>query len=190
LSNKLTRDLLGYTIWVLYKAGSAALLAAELMTPISIHTGRSLFFCFSCVLLNCREGEWRVNVIALAIGGFLGTILRYGFGLWIQPLSNGFPLGTLIINLIGSFFLGWFFTIVLFHWRVSSEIRLGIGTGFTGAFTTFSTFSLEAVHLFQAYHSALAILYIFVSIMGGIALSGAGYLVVVLQSKTGKQDAL
>ncbi|WCK52812.1 CrcB family protein [Aneurinibacillus sp. Ricciae_BoGa-3] len=130
-----------------------------------------------------------MNVIALAVGGFVGTILRYEIGQWIQPLSHVFPLATLVINLAGSFFLGWFFTIILLLWDVSSAIRLGVGTGFTGAFTTFSTFSLESVHLVQSYPVS-AVLYIFISIAGGIALSGAGYLMAGLQSKVCKRGAV
>ncbi|WP_408646084.1 fluoride efflux transporter FluC [Thermobacillus composti] len=55
-------------------------------------------------------------------------------------LSDRFPLGTMIINLTGCLFLGWFFTITLFRWKWPLEIRLGIGMGLTGSFTTFRLF--------------------------------------------------
>ncbi|GEN34040.1 MULTISPECIES: fluoride efflux transporter CrcB [Aneurinibacillus] len=116
-----------------------------------------------------------MNLFALIIGGFLGTISRYELGRVILPLSNGFPLGTMIINLLGCLFLGWFLTITLIRWNVRPEIRLGIGTGFTGAFTTFSTFSIETITLIQKHHVELAIVYMVISIAGGIAFSAIGY---------------
>jgi CrcB protein len=116
-----------------------------------------------------------MNLFALIIGGFLGTISRYELGRVILPLSNGFPLGTMIINLLGCLFLGWFLTITLIRWNIRPEIRLGIGTGFTGAFTTFSTFSIETITLIQKHHVELAIVYMVISIAGGIAFSAIGY---------------
>jgi fluoride exporter len=90
-----------------------------------------------------------VNLIALAIAGAFGTLARYGLGLliagWLRgsPSSiSGFPLATLVINVLGSFVLAFVTTLALQH-RLNPDVRFAIGTGFCGAFTTFSTFELE-----------------------------------------------
>lgn len=88
-----------------------------------------------------------MNVVAVGIGGFLGAILRYKVGEWIDT-ENGFPLETLVVNLFGCLFLAWFFTITTKRWNINPKLKLGIGTGFIGAFTTFSTFSIETLNWF------------------------------------------
>ncbi|GGI10670.1 putative fluoride ion transporter CrcB 1 [Gottfriedia solisilvae] len=107
------------------------------------------------------------------IGGFLGSISRNLVGNMIQPLSSGFPLQTFFINCIGSFFLGAFLPFAKI--RLKPEYSLLIGTGFTGAFTTFSTFSLENVLLMNEKQFFVSFLYIFFSMFVGIFLSYSGY---------------
>jgi fluoride exporter len=92
----------------------------------------------------------------------------------VIPLPAGFPLGTLIINLFGCFFLAWFFTITAKR-LMNPNIKLAIGTGFTGAFTTFSTFSVETLNLMKIGHVWMAVFYVLSSILGGIILALAGY---------------
>ena len=91
---------------------------------------------------------YKMNVLFVMIGGFFGAISRFALGEWIHT-SNGFPLGTLFINLIGCFFLGWFLTFVSQKKKIRPELTLLIGTGFVGSFTTFSTFSVETLTLLQ-----------------------------------------
>jgi CrcB protein len=126
-----------------------------------------------------------MNVIALVVGGFIGTILRYELGDLIPPLSDGFPLGILFINLLGCLFLGWFFTVTSVRSGIRPEIRLGLGTGVTGAFTTFSTFSVQSVDLIQKGHFFIASLYILLSIIGGLLLTFAGVRLAKAQRKEG-----
>lgn len=114
-----------------------------------------------------------MDVIAVGIGGFLGASLRYVIGLWI-PAKNGFPLGTLTINLCGCFFLAWFFTMTTKRWRINPHLKLFVGTGFTGAFTTFSTFSVETLNLIKNHQLFVAFIYVLISIFGGIALAMSG----------------
>lgn len=114
-----------------------------------------------------------MNVVAVGIGGFFGAILRYIIGEWIHT-ENGFPLGTLIINLAGCFYLAWFFTITAKRWNINPKLRLGIGTGFVGAFTTFSTFSIETLNLIVHHQMIFAFTYVLLSIIGGIGLAFAG----------------
>ncbi|WP_442599828.1 fluoride efflux transporter CrcB [Neobacillus sp. D3-1R] len=124
-----------------------------------------------------------MNIIAVGIGGFVGAVLRYLVGKGI-PAPNGFPLGTLVINLLGCLFLAWFFTITTKGWKINPNLKLAIGTGFTGAFTTFSTFSVETLNLIQNYQTVLAFLYVLLSILGGIALAILGAKLGAVRSET------
>jgi len=120
-----------------------------------------------------KEGVIQLNVLAVGIGGFFGALLRYLMGEWIHT-TNGFPLGTLFINLLGCFFLAWFFTVTTQKWNMNPSIKLAIGTGFTGAFTTFSTFSVETLQLINLHQFAFGFLYVLVSVFGGIGLALLG----------------
>jgi CrcB protein len=89
-----------------------------------------------------------MTALGIAIGGALGALARYFFTLWTQQhLAKGvlgtIPLGTLIVNVAGSFLLALIVGLSL-HGVLSPALRLAIGTGFVGAFTTFSTFELDA----------------------------------------------
>jgi CrcB protein len=95
----------------------------------------------------------KMLVQSLAIGGagFVGAVLRWLVAISIAKLSNNrqFPLGTLFINVSGSFFLGWFLTFVTVRYPVSDTLRMAIATGFVGAYTTFSTYMWESNNLFR-----------------------------------------
>jgi CrcB protein len=85
---------------------------------------------------------------AIAFGGALGAISRY----WVSTSTNrwlgdGFPYGTLTVNVIGSIVIGFLTIVLADRLNVSNEIRLGLIVGFLGAFTTFSTFALDTVYL-------------------------------------------
>ncbi len=114
-----------------------------------------------------------MDIVAVGIGGFFGAMLRYIVGIWI-PAVNGFPWGTLIINVLGCFFLGWFFTMTMKRWKINLHLKLAIGTGFIGAFTTFSTFSVETLYLLNNNQWLLALLYVSLSIVCGIGLAYLG----------------
>lgn len=107
-------------------------------------------------------------MIAIGIGGFVGAILRYAFGLLIlSQLILEFPLTTLLINWLGSFVLGWF-TFSFIYKSISTFIREGISVGLIGSFTTYSTFSLEVIQLIEADRWLFAMGYIFFSLWGGL----------------------
>ncbi|MDC3412866.1 fluoride efflux transporter CrcB [Aquibacillus sp. 3ASR75-11] len=114
-----------------------------------------------------------MNVLAVGIGGFIGAILRYLVGEWI-PSTNGFPFGTWTVNLIGCLILSWFFTITSKRWSINPNLKLAIGTGLIGSFTTFSTFSVETINLIQNSQFMIALLYILLSVIGGIGLAFTG----------------
>jgi CrcB protein len=88
------------------------------------------------------------NVLLLALGGVLGTLSRYGLGLlFAARFGTAFPYGTLVINVTGCFVIGLVGTLAAERLWVTPELRLLIGVGFCGAFTTFSSFGYETVLL-------------------------------------------
>ncbi|MCM3785594.1 fluoride efflux transporter CrcB [Neobacillus mesonae] len=114
------------------------------------------------------------ELIYVGVGGFLGTISRYGIQHLFGPVETVFPLAVWLINIAGCFFLGWFFTVTPTKWEIKPELRLLIGTGFTGAFTTFSSFSVDFVHLISIGELVLALLYVVLSIVIGLLMSYIG----------------
>ena len=88
--------------------------------------------------------------IFIALGGALGACLRYFLSqLMLQWFGEGFPFGTLLVNIVGSFFLGFLYSL-LEHGQLEAALwRTTIGIGFLGALTTFSTFSVDTLMLFQ-----------------------------------------
>ena len=120
--------------------------------------------------------------LAVAIGGFLGACVRYAIQEWMGTWG-GFPAATLIINSVGSFLLAWFYTITLERLPVHPHLRVGLGTGFIGAFTTFSTLNLELWTLWSAAEYKLALLYLCTTYGLGLLAAGSGYLLAVRQSQ-------
>jgi CrcB protein len=113
------------------------------------------------------------ELLYIGVGGFLGTLTRYAIQLGIPAAHVGFPWAVLLINAIGSLFLGWFFTIAV-PGKITPQLRLAIGTGFTGAFTTFSTFTLDIVRLSEGGEWVKAAIYMIVSLLAGLLLCALG----------------
>jgi len=108
------------------------------------------------------------NILVVALGGALGTLSRYSLGLYISNRWNqGFPLHTFLINISGAFLLGFFHILFIERLNVSPLWRLGIGVGFFGAFTTFSTFGYEVISLLEGGSLTTAGLYTLLSILVG-----------------------
>lgn len=120
-------------------------------------------------------------ILMVGLGGGLGALARYGLSGWVQGfLSTSFPLGTLAVNVLGSFLLGLTFYL-LEGLALSAETRSMVTIGFLGSFTTFSTFSYEAVVLLEGGEWLRGGVYIagslmlgLVGVIGGLAL---GFLV-------------
>lgn len=125
-----------------------------------------------------------MNVFLVMIGGFLGAICRFALGEWIHT-NNGFPIATFFINLSGCFVLGWFLTYISQNKKIRREFSLIIGTGFIGSFTTFSTFSVETLNLFQNGLMFMAIIYVVASTVLGIGLAYAGHHLARLKKREG-----
>ena len=97
-------------------------------------------------------------VVWVALAGGLGAVARLGLdGLVRMRVSASFPLGTVVVNVTGSFVLGLVTGLTLAH-AVPGELRLVVGTGFCGGYTTFSTASFETVRLVEQRRTGLALL--------------------------------
>ena len=111
----------------------------------------------------------------IAIGGVVGALLRESIEVVMPPLlGSQFPIATLLINLSGSLFLGWFYTMTIWKWHVPVWVRSGIGTGLVGSFTTFSTFMVETNGLIGKGLTLSAVLYVLASVIGGLLCAYAG----------------
>ncbi|MBE0501670.1 MAG: fluoride efflux transporter CrcB [Desulfuromonadales bacterium] len=91
-----------------------------------------------------------MQILYIGLFGALGSISRYLVSGWVYTLAGrGLPYGTLAVNVIGSFLLGLLIETGLRSTLFSPELRIGLAVGFMGGFTTFSTFSLETIRLFE-----------------------------------------
>lgn len=109
-----------------------------------------------------------MNFLSVALGGALGALSRYSLGIWIaNKWIHDFPLPTFLINISGAFLLGFLNTLFLDKFTVSPEMRLAIGVGFLGAFTTFSTFGYETILLIKDGNFFTAGIYTFSSLFLG-----------------------
>lgn len=114
------------------------------------------------------------QLIFIALGGACGALARYGLSVHVHRLwSHAWPLGTLLINVGGSLCIGVIFAL-LERAAVHPDWRSVLMVGFLGAFTTFSTFSLETVELWLQGHPAMAAGYAMASVASCIAAAAVG----------------
>ena len=108
----------------------------------------------------------KYTYLANAFVGALGALSRYWLTVSIERFNGtGFPLGTFMVNLLGSFLIGLLYILFAEKLSVADQWRQVIITGFLGAMTTFSTFSLDALLLFQQGHYNTALFYVLSSVM-------------------------
>jgi CrcB protein len=111
----------------------------------------------------------------IAFGSALGGAARYLFGGWIQDRAGaGFPVGTLVINVTGSFLLGLLYRYAADSAAITPEVRAMLTIGICGGYTTFSTFSYETVRLLEEGEFGRAGLYIAMSILLSVAAAFLG----------------
>ncbi|WP_313618719.1 fluoride efflux transporter CrcB [Agrobacterium sp.] len=122
-----------------------------------------------------------IHVLLVAIGGAVGSGARYLLNLWAVRLGGtNFPWGTFAVNIIGGFAIGLLSEMIIRKFSASTEMRLLLVTGMLGGFTTFSSFSLDAVGLFERGEIGLSAVYVLSSVVisilavcGGLALGRA-----------------
>ncbi|RDW21002.1 fluoride efflux transporter CrcB [Oceanobacillus chungangensis] len=105
--------------------------------------------------------------LAVALGGMIGAIGRYSISVLFSGYP-GFPYATLVVNLIGCFFLSFLMNHDVIKKKLPSEIFTALTVGIIGSFTTFSTFAVETIQL-AATSLGLAITYIIISLFGGLS---------------------
>ncbi len=106
----------------------------------------------------------------VAVGGAVGAVLRHFVGQTVE--SESFPLGTLTVNVVGSFVLA-----VITFLGAGEDVRLLVGTGACGSFTTFSSFSFDTVRLWETDTPAKAVVYAVANLAGALAAVGCAWLV-------------
>ncbi|ANL28109.1 camphor resistance protein CrcB [Rhizobium phaseoli] len=106
-----------------------------------------------------------IQAFLVALGGAIGSVLRYYVGQWaLRLMGPAFPWGTLAVNVVGCFVIGVFAELIARKFNASMELRLLLITGFLGGFTTFSAFSLDAISLFERGEAVAGGIYIAASV--------------------------
>ncbi|MBX6332154.1 MAG: fluoride efflux transporter CrcB [Gemmatimonadaceae bacterium] len=113
-------------------------------------------------------------LFSIALGGAVGTLARFWLGGLAQRVSAGFPFGTLAINIVGSFLLGFLMRYLL-GTTASPELRASLTIGFCGGFTTFSTFSYETAMLIESGSYARAVAYVVASVIVALLATVCGF---------------
>ncbi|MCV6622283.1 MAG: fluoride efflux transporter CrcB [Cellvibrionaceae bacterium] len=107
--------------------------------------------------------------VAVAAGGSLGALCRYAVAnYWLMPVAGRLPLATIFVNLLGSALMGFLYVLIVEEQWFNPQWRNVLMAGFLGAFTTFSTFSLEALSLWQNQDHGLAISYVLLNVLGSL----------------------
>jgi CrcB protein len=110
---------------------------------------------------------------AVALGAALGALLRWAAGIWFNPLWQGFPLGTLVVNAVGGLLVGA--ALVWLQARPNEMLRLFAIVGVLGGFTTFSAFSAETLVLLQREHYGMAVLHTLAHVLGSLGCAALGF---------------
>ncbi len=119
--------------------------------------------------------ETLIKYLAVAGGGAVGAMLRYYVGGSILSRTAApFPTATFVINITGSFIIGFFLTLITERIPINPNVRLAVAVGFVGAYTTFSTFEYETAKLIEDRDFVLALLYVAFSIVIGFSAVTAG----------------
>ena len=113
-------------------------------------------------------------LLFIAIGGATGAVARHLVANWVYELWDGkLPMGTLLVNMMGSFAIGIVYVLLVEREVLHPDWRGVVMVGFLGAFTTFSTFSLETISLIEAGHMAHAAAYMLGSALVCVIMAGA-----------------
>ncbi len=135
-----------------------------------------------------RDRSW--TLLLIGTGGAVGTLIRFGIESFVPPAANGWPTGTFVINVSGAFLLAMLLETLSLRggddgWR--RRIRLGVGTGVLGGYTTYSSFMVEAALLGSGGRYLIAFGYVAVSLVLGVVAAWAGVALVGLAHRRGSE---
>lgn len=115
------------------------------------------------------------KILWISIGAVLGANLRYWVGDWAaQRFGSGFPYGTMLVNLTGSFLLGLLVSLTFEHFIIDPRLRILLTIGFLGSYTTFSTFAYESVTLITQGQWGLGLFNLLGSTLLGVLFAAIG----------------
>lgn len=114
--------------------------------------------------------------LAIGVGAALGAWLRWGLGLWLNPLFPTLPIGTLAANLLGGYLIGLAMAFFASYTGLAPEARLLVITGFLGGLTTFSTFSAEIFTLLSRQQWGWGLTSVFLHLVGSVLMTALGVL--------------
>ncbi|MEL6671367.1 MAG: fluoride efflux transporter CrcB [Bacteroidota bacterium] len=109
-------------------------------------------------------------LLAIFLGGGLGSLARYGISVWLGKHSSGFPTGTLVANILACILLALVWSYAQKHIHMNEQLKAMLMVGFCGGFSTFSTFSFETFALLQEGAYGLALLYVGTSVLACLAV--------------------
>jgi len=117
-----------------------------------------------------------MNILLVAFGGALGSVFRYLLGTWAQAISKSidFPYGTLTVNLIGCFVIGFLSQLAEGRGAFTSESRLLVFFGILGGFTTFSSFGNDTINMLRDGESINALINVGANVIVGLFLVWLG----------------
>ncbi len=122
--------------------------------------------------------SWQ-TILAIGSGGFIGAILRaYLNGVISQRVPHELPLGTLGVNLIGSFIMGVLIAYFMHSTLFSVHVKSFLSTGILGALTTYSTFAIESFLLLEGGSIVLGLSNMLLNVVGTVFMAGSGYFLV------------
>ncbi|MDQ6628051.1 MAG: fluoride efflux transporter CrcB [Pseudomonadota bacterium] len=113
------------------------------------------------------------NIGAVAFGAVVGSLARWGAGIWLNARWVGFPLGTLFVNCVGGLLVG--IALFCFERSPNETMRLLVVTGLLGGFTTFSSFSAESLIMLQRGELLLAFAHTTAHVLGSLAAAALGF---------------
>jgi fluoride exporter len=116
-----------------------------------------------------------MKLVAICLAGAAGTLCRYLISVAaLRYLNPAFPFGTLLVNLLGSFFLGLLMQVSLTSPNFSPTLRLALSVGFLGGFTTYSSFNQETLQLVQTGQGLKALLHVATTLVGCLTAGWVG----------------